>query len=450
MSRSYKGIRAKKYRVYSVEDLMRLYGVTQNTISNWVNEGLEPSDERKPYVFRGAVVQDFHRGRRERARVSLKPREFYCFVCKETVEPIEFGGETPATRSWKQAQRATCPRCKRTVTKVGNLGDLGPECSRHASKTTGSQTDERICKAPGDIGIWYTQNDRINYAWQISAGRLEEATVDAHLRATRFMEDVVVGKSFAALTAADIDAVRSELKSQLSEASDAPKSRSSVSYIASHIRMFLEWLLKQNSGSELPGDLADYIQLPRAAYAQCLPRPPKEYPFIEEAEELLRKTPSKTLSQRRDRAIFALAFLGALRADTLMSLRVKHLCVEKELIIQDGTVSRTKNGKSLEVWWFPIADAFSNEVIAWTALLSDLGFQDDDPLFPDLKYLSTGYRRRHPDAPPIEPMKTKTAVNKAFFVVSKNAKAHYTPHSAKHSIAAERNRRPLTALERKA
>ena len=47
-------------------------------------------------------------------------------------------------------------------------------------------------------------------------------------------------------------------------------------------------------------------------------------------------------------------------------------------------------------------------------------------------------------------MKTKTAVNKAFNIASKNTEAHYTPHSAKHSIASERDRRPLTALERKA
>lgn len=305
--------------------------------------------------------------------------------------------------------------------------------------------------APGDVCIWHTKNDRIVQAWQINAGRFADATVDAHLRAIRFLEDVLRGKSFTALTPENIDAVRSELKLQMSGACDAPKSRSSVSHIASHIRKFLEWLLKQDFASDLPKDLTDYIELPKAAYAQCLPRPQKEYPLIEEAEAMLKKMPSKTLSQKRDRAIFALAFLGALRADTLASLRVKHLCVEERLIIQDGAVSRTKNGKSLEVWWFPIPDAFSSEVIAWKALVNDLGFLDDDPLFPDLKYLLKGYRRRRPTAPPIDPMRTKTAVNKAFTVASGTAQnKQYTPHSAKHTMAAERDRRHLTALERKA
>lgn len=104
-------------------------------------------------------------------------------------------------------------------------------------------SNEQKCKVPGDIGIWHTQNDRIIHAWQISAGSCSDATVDAYLSAIRFMEDFLGGKSFAALTAANIDAVRSELKSQFSRACDAPKSRSSVSHTASQIRKFLERLL---------------------------------------------------------------------------------------------------------------------------------------------------------------------------------------------------------------
>lgn len=450
MSRSYTGIRAKKHRVYSVEDLMLLYGVTRNTISNWVNEGLMPSDSRRPYVFRGAAVQDFLQRRRERRHFKLKPYEFYCFTCKVPVVPIEFDREPVATISGAQALQATCPKCERTVTKFGNLGDLDAHRSIGAPNNTGDQTDEGVFTAPGDTWIWHTKNDRIVHAWQISAGRFADATIDAHLRAIRILENVLRGKSFTALTTENIDAVRSKLKSQLSGACDAPKSRSSVSHIASHIRKFLEWLLKQDFASDLPKDLPDYIELPKAVYAQSLPRPQKEYPRIEEAEAMLQRMPSRTLPRKRDRAMFAIAFLGALRADTLVSLRLKHLSVSKRLIIQDGSVSRTKNGKSLEIWWFPISEVFSAEVTKWETLMRDLGFHDDDPLFPDLKYLVNGYRRRYPNAPPIKPMKTKTAVNKTFTIASIGAKAHYTPHSAKHTIAAERDRRHLTALERKA
>jgi hypothetical protein len=43
--------------VYSVEELMSLYSVNANTVSNWVGEGLTPSEKQKPYLFQGAEVQ---------------------------------------------------------------------------------------------------------------------------------------------------------------------------------------------------------------------------------------------------------------------------------------------------------------------------------------------------------------------------------------------------------
>jgi hypothetical protein len=66
MSRSYRNVYPKKFWVYSVEDLMTLYSVTANTVSNWVGEGLTPSDNRKPYLFQGRMIQRFHAQRRGR------------------------------------------------------------------------------------------------------------------------------------------------------------------------------------------------------------------------------------------------------------------------------------------------------------------------------------------------------------------------------------------------
>ena len=87
MSRSYKGIRLKKHRVYSAEDLMVTYSVCRNTVSNWVQSGLEPSVERRPKLFRGKTVEEFHRIRRERSKTQLRPGEFKCMSCEIAVFP---------------------------------------------------------------------------------------------------------------------------------------------------------------------------------------------------------------------------------------------------------------------------------------------------------------------------------------------------------------------------
>ncbi|KPA20837.1 hypothetical protein shim_27510 [Shimia sp. SK013] len=87
MSRSYKGIKLKKNRVYLGEDLQKVFIVSANTISNWIKTGLQPSDDKRPYVFRGGQVTSFLKARRERTKIELRPGEFNCTGCKSAVFP---------------------------------------------------------------------------------------------------------------------------------------------------------------------------------------------------------------------------------------------------------------------------------------------------------------------------------------------------------------------------
>lgn len=87
MSRSYKNIRPQKHFVYTVEDLVRLFGVHPNTVSNWVSEGLQPSDAALPYVFNGTEIKRFHDARRLKSKTKLRTGEFKCFGCKNRVFP---------------------------------------------------------------------------------------------------------------------------------------------------------------------------------------------------------------------------------------------------------------------------------------------------------------------------------------------------------------------------
>lgn len=113
-------------------------------------------------------------------------------------------------------------------------------------------------------------------------------------------------------------------------------------------------------------------------------------------------------------------------------------------------MSRTKNGKSLRINWFPISESFVEAVQVWIELVTKAGLKDDDALFPRLTTLKTKKDIEDPNREPIEPMTTKDAVTKAFALACRDAEVKYNPHSVKDTIAAERDRRPLTQLQRKA
>lgn len=315
---------------------------------------------------------------------------------------------------------------------------------------------EYMGSGPGGIGSesgtdtadLHLANDRTLHAWLGYAGRYSDKTVDSHIASIRYFEDVTGGKPFAMLTREDVAKVRDELKRRAGADAPDPLSASTIRHRQSHIASFLDWLRKQDGFRRLPRDLVDYLELPRAATASALREAPRKYPSIAEAADLLDAMPKTSLPDRRARAIFAVAFLGGLRADTIASLRVGDIDVENQRIRQDSRRARTKAGKSLEIAWFPIPDAFETAVTHWIGTLRRFGFTPDDALFPKSEHLK--HRFPKPGGTPVPVPLSTSAVTAAFALASRTGSCTYTPHAAKHTIAAERDIRPLTRLQRKA
>lgn len=340
------------------------------------------------------------------------------------------------------------PEPPHTIRPVGTIASLlghgRVECCAHEEKTSVPAGIGKPGAGPGG------RNDAILYQWQRYAGKFSEKTLDRHLSAIRQFEHFLGGKPFETLTLEDGHAFRDHLKSALKPGAEAPKSPSTVQHAVSHLKDFLAWLGKQKGYRTLPRDLPDALDMPRSVYAKALPRAPRTYPDLAEAEALLTQMPKYRAIDLRNRAIFALAFLGALRADALISLRLGDVDCATRRIIQDGRASRTKNGKSLVIAWFPIPEAFEEAVCAWVALMARAGFAPEDALFPQERAF-TGYRKASGLGPgPVPAMTSTHAVTHAFRVACRNQHAKYSPHAAKHTIAAERDKRALTAAERKA
>ena len=437
---------------------MSLYAVNANTVSNWVGQGLTPSEKQRPYLFQGAEVQRFHKIRQARTEWSLRPGEFMCFTCKASVFP-DIG---TVSDTWSIYQKhmyaALCPDCSAQVRKISNQADRRIIEDSRNPNINGHCLREEDRSVPAGIGTTdtfglgglHTVNDRIIHEWLTYAGRYDVKTVDRHLSAIRYFEKLMGGKHFSKLTRDDVAKVRDDLKRRAERDAVDTLSASSIKHIVSYLSAFFDWLLKQNGFKALPKDLQGYLKLPKAVLASAVPVRQKDYPSLDEAKLLLSDMPSRTLADQRARAIFALAFLGALRADTLTSLRIKHIDTDRRLILQDGGTVRAKAGKSIHILWFPIPKGFETAVTEWLYALERLGFTGEDALFPASNWLK--HRPFTQSATPkhVPVMSTTHAVTEAFAIACRDQAVKFTPHAAKHCIAAERDVRPLTHLERKA
>lgn len=448
MSRSYTKVRPKAHHVYLVEGVMELFAVSRNTVSNWVRQGLRPSDSAQPYVFRGAELIRFHKVR-EAMRTGLARGFFHCMRCKEAVVPqlseLSISEEGPKVFR----ARARCPDCGAALSKL--LGET--ECTMFrnclATNTSLDSIVEEIIENPAGIGKFrphpddeISRNDRLLMQWLGHAGRYDPKTVTAHLASIRAFEAFVGGKSFAILTVQDAENWRSTMIAT----EGGGLSRGTLRHRASHLRLFFGWLGKQTGYRNLAA-LEACFDLPRRFQAKAIPQP-RAWPEMEEAVAMLKAMPADTLIDQRARAIFALAFLTGFRADALITVRLRHIDLKGRKAIHDGKEMRTKNGKSFVVHWFPRTDAFAAAVEDWVGQVTNMGLRPNDALFPEIRMLQQAADPERRDA--IEPMQSISAVTDAFRLASRGATQDYSPHSARHTLAHLGDQLCRTGEQRKA
>ena len=146
------GKRHSNYRLikinlpYSVDELARVLGVHKNTVRAWQKAGLQPVDNRRPVVFRGAVVALFLKSRRERNKRPCGVGELYCLPCRQARRPAGDMVDYLPSDSATGNLRGICPTCDRFMHRRVNLarlaaviGDLDvtfPEGEQHLRETT--------------------------------------------------------------------------------------------------------------------------------------------------------------------------------------------------------------------------------------------------------------------------------------------------------------------------
>lgn len=440
MSRSYRNVRPKKHFVYSVEELMELFGICRNTVSNWVKAGLKPSDTLYPYVFRGAEVARFRDARQLKPRTPLRVGEFRCLVCEERVFPEPSSLSQMRMKNCAIGLWALCPDCGASVTKIVNETncDRIMQCANTNTRLDSLDEESGPVEAcigkvsPPESADPYFLNDRILHEWIKYAGRWSAKTVDAKLAAIRQFEEFCGGRAFANLSKNDVTRFRDHLKSRVEAHDDESLSVSTVRHSASHVRSFLEWLIEQPKFGRLDRSLPKHLTLPKKFAAAPLCMAERPIPTVDEAERMINLMSEETSKRRRDRAMVAIAFLGALRADTVTSLLVKHLDIENRVIVQDARRSRAKNGKSLRIKFFPLPPVFVEVLEEWMEELMGLGFRPDDALFPDDKYLTKNATGANPSR--VKAMASTHAISSAFKSASRLVEKQFSPHSAKHCI----------------
>lgn len=451
MSRSYRSVRPKGDWVYCVEDILSLYHVCRNTLSNWVSAGLRPIDQKRPQLFRGTELKRFHDGRALNSPRSLTLGEFKCFSCRSRVVPALERLRYEGRPKGPGRVLGHCPDCGRDVFKILDATRWHMLRSGAESNTSPCCTDEFTGAFAACVGRtalampnWTSENDRILHDYQTYGRRYDEKTLTAHLSSIRHLEAFFGGRDFVTLSSNDIDRYRTALLALGTELSV-----STIRHRASHLETFFHWLVSDHR--RMNQRLPEYFRLPKSLSAQARqPKPPK-IPTIDDFNKMFASMPSRTLVQRRDRAIVAATLLFCTRIGATASLRVESVDPETRKVFQNARLVRTKNGKTFDTNWFPVSAEAEAIVRNWIADVVAIGAYGEDALFLPDEWAEDPSRLTQRDRNPVQPWKTDRSVRKAFATGCAIAGLKYfSPHTTRHLLKALEGQFCRTPEERKA
>jgi integrase/recombinase XerD len=93
--------------------------------------------------------------------------------------------------------------------------------------------------------------------------------------------------------------------------------------------------------------------------------------------------PTETVIQRRNRALIAFTLASGARDSAIASMKLKHIDLANERVLQDAREVKTKFSKSFNTDFFPVGDYITNIFLEWVEYLqTELMYGNDDPLFP--------------------------------------------------------------------
>lgn len=231
------------------------------------------------------------------------------------------------------------------------------------------------------------ENERIKrryLAFLRNARGQSEPTIDAVAKALSRFEEYTGYKDFKTFRSEQAMAFKRHLADKVALRSGAPLSKATVYSTLNALRSFFQWLSEQPGyRRHLVYSDADYFRSLAKDVRIATAHREREGPTLEQIERVVRTMPSSSEIERRDRALVAFTILTGARVHAVASLKLKHIDVVKDVILQDAREVKTKGSKTFCTWFFPVDEVYRTIVVEWVEYLrSEKLWGLDDPLFP--------------------------------------------------------------------
>jgi integrase len=230
------------------------------------------------------------------------------------------------------------------------------------------------------------ENERIKrryFTWLQEAKQRSEASIDPTAKALNRFETYTKFKSFKVFHIQQAIGFKNHLARQLSVRTDEPLSKATAYSTLAALKAFFQWLCREPGFKRLSYSDADYFSLSLKDTAIAKVSNEDRIPTRDQIRHVIKAMPSGTDTEKRNRALIAFILLTGARDNAVASMRLKHVNLAEEKILQDARQVRTKFSKSYSTYFFPVGEDIFAIFADWvTFLQKERLWGLDGPLFP--------------------------------------------------------------------
>lgn len=233
----------------------------------------------------------------------------------------------------------------------------------------------------------HPRNERIKRAYLTyleEAKRCSVKTTDQVAAAIAQFEESTNWKCFSKFHIEQAKAFKNRLNQAAHPETGKPLAKATVYSRLMHVKAFFLWLAGQPGyKSKIKYSDSDYFNPSANDSRVATAKRERPAPSVEQIEHVLRRMPSGTMIEKRNRALIAMTIQTGMRDDALASLPLKHVNMAEGMVEQDARDVRTKNRKTFTTWFFPVGNLTLTIVSEWMDTLANQAlFGPDDPVFP--------------------------------------------------------------------
>lgn len=283
-------------------------------------------------------------------------------------------------------------------------------------------------------------NERIKrqyFSWLKEAKRHSEATVDDVAKAIADFEEDTRFRDFRLFRHEQAVAFKKRLAERQSQKTGAKLSKATMHATLAHLRRFFQWLAGQPGfKSRLRYSDAEYFSLSEKDSRVATARRPKSFPTIEQVKHVLTIMPTSTEIQRRNRALLAFVLLTGARDSAVASMRLKHIDLSAQSVLQDAREVKTKFSKTFTTYFFPVGEEVRQIVEQWVRYLREERlWGNDDPLFPATEVVGGTSQHFHAAGLKREQWRSADPIRSIFREAFETAGLPYfNPHSLRNTL----------------